>query len=122
MEQSYLTIFKEIANATSRIAEQGMDYNKQKDDLKGYAAGKTMRDDFAALSKNLENKDYTLNKQDCAKLLVGALLITNNIEKRIEEKKKSLTYYRTDIIPKLDRIISTNDEEATSLIIEIFNN
>lgn len=123
MEQSYLTIFKELAAATSRIAEQGMDYNKQNNDLKGYSAGKTMRDDFNTLSENLKNAEYTLTKQDCAKLLVGALLITNNIEKRIENEQKSLTYYKTDIVPKLDRIINAkDDEEANSLIFEIFNN
>ena len=80
-----------------------------------------MRNDFAALHDKL-GTDEPITKADYAKLLVAAMIITNNIEDRIKSERKAIEGYKIDIIPKLSRVNdeTTNDEEAQKLADEIF--
>jgi len=80
-----------------------------------------MRNDFAALHDKL-GTDEPITRADYAKLLVAAMIITNNIEDRIKSERKAIEGYKIDIIPKLSRINdeTTNDEEAQKLANEIF--
>jgi hypothetical protein len=80
-----------------------------------------MRDDFAALHDKL-GTNAPITKADYAKLLVAAMIVTNNIEDRIKNERKAVEGYKIDVIPKLSRINdeTTNDEEAQKLAEEIF--
>ena len=124
MHNKYIQLFKELAKATAVSAEQVMDYDKQKNDEKGLAAAETLRNDFNALYDKIAAKDFngTLEKADFARLLVGTLIIANQLNDRIAALKKALSGYQTDIIPKLQEIVDNakDDEEAMKIAEEKF--
>ena len=124
MHNKYIQLFKELAKATAVSAEQVMDYDKQKNDEKGLAAAETLRDDFNALYDKIAAKDFDgiLEKADFARLLVGTLIIVNQLNDRITALKKALSGYQTDIIPKLQEIVDNakDDEEAMKIAEEKF--
>lgn len=118
MHKKYLELFKELTRATAVAAEQVMDYDKEKNDDKGFDTAKTMRDDFEALHEKLtaESFDGNLTKAEYAKLLVGCYVIVGNLQDRIEALKKAITGYQSDLVPKLSKIIEAADDvEAQKL-------
>lgn len=125
MNDTYKTLFKEIAHAVELTAEQALEYEKKNNDERGtYAAG-VMRADYSKLYDKMRASDFdfsTLTKKDFAKILVGAIIVAQNLEQRIKNEKVALQGYKIDTIPKLDRIVNeTNtDEEAIKLANEIF--
>jgi hypothetical protein len=121
MDKKYITLFKELAQATAASAETVMDYDRDKGDQKGLNTATIMRDDYQALAENLA-EEYQINKADAAKLLVGAMIMTNQLQDRINNLKKAVTGYQTDVIPKLQKIIdeAKNDEEVTKMANELF--
>jgi hypothetical protein len=124
MDKKYITLFKELAQATAASAETVMDYDRDKGDQKGLDTATIMRDDYQALAESLSNLDeeYQINKADAAKLLVGAMIMTNQLQDRINNLKKAITGYQTDVIPKLQKIVdeAKNDEEVTKMANELF--
>ena len=124
MDKKYITLFKELAQATAASAETVMDYDRDKGDQKGLDTATIMRDDYQALAESLSNLDeeYQINKADVAKLLVGAMIMTNQLQDRINNLKKAVTGYQTDVIPKLQKIVdeAKNDEEVTKMANELF--
>lgn len=125
MHSKYIQLFKEIAKATSVSAEQVMDYDKQKDDTKGYEAADTLRQDFNALFDKIGSKDFDgqLTRADFARLLVGVLIIMNQLNDRITALKKAMAGYQTDVMPKLQNIVDNTktDEEAMAMAEEKFS-
>ena len=121
MDKHYIDLFKELARATAVAAEQVMDYDHEKEDEKGFETAKTMRDDYEALYDRL-NDEYSLTKNDAAKLLVGIMIQLNNIQDRIAALRKAVTGYQTDVIPKLQDIVDNakSDEDATKIANEKF--
>ena len=118
MHKKYLELFKELTRATAVAAEQVMDYDKEKNDDKGFETAKTMRDDFETLHEKLaaESFDGNLTKAEYAKLLVGCYVIVGNLQDRIEALKKAIAGYQSDLVPKLSKIIEAeNDAEAQKL-------
>ena len=124
MDKKYITLFKELAQATAASAETVMDYDRDKGDQKGLDTATIMRDDYQALAESLSNvgEEYQINKADAAKLLVGAMIMTNQLQDRINNLKKAITGYQTDVIPKLQKIVdeAKNDEEVTKMANELF--
>ena len=124
MDKKYITLFKELAQATAASAETVMDYDRDKGDQKGLDTATIMRDDYQALADSLSNLDeeYQINKADAAKLLVGAMIMTNQLQDRMNNLKKAITGYQTDVIPKLQKIVdeANNDEEVTKMANELF--
>ena len=121
MDKKYITLFKELAQATAASAETVMDYDREKGDQKGLDTATIMRDDYQALADSLD-EEYQINKADTAKLLVGAMIMTNQLQDRINALKKAITGYQTDVIPKLQKIVdeAKNDEEAMKMVNELF--
>lgn len=118
MHKKYLELFRELTRATAVAAEQVMDYDKEKNDDKGFETAKTMRDDFEALNEKLTDEafDGILTKAEYAKLLVGCYVIVGNLQDRIEALKKAIAGYQSDLVPKLSKIIEAeNDAEAQKL-------
>lgn len=124
MDKKYIELFKELAHATEISAEQVYDYDKQKNDEKGAETAELLRNDFQKLYDKIrdESFDGKLERAEYAKLMVGTLIITNQLQERINNLKKALTGYQTDIIPKLQEIVekSSSDEEAQKIAEEKF--
>ena len=125
MDNKYLILFREIARTTEVLAERVMAYDKEKKDEKGEQTAQTMRDDYAKLHDKLSASNLDTNsisRMEWAKILVGAMVISNNLSEEIEQRKKALSGYKIDLIPKLNRIINETktDEEAVALANELF--
>ena len=121
MDKKYIDLFKELARATAISAEQVMDYDKAQKDEKGFETAKVMRDDFEALYDRLTD-DYSMNRADAAKFLVGTMIQLNHIQDKIQALRKAATGYQTDIIPKLQEIVDSdgNDEAIAKMANEKF--
>jgi len=112
MEAKYVELFKELTRATAVAAEQVMEYDNQQNDKDGFEKARMMRDDFENLhSKLSDNFDGTLTKAEYAKLLVGAYVITNNLKDKITVLKRSIKAYEEELIPRLNEIVDTENEE-----------
>ena len=55
--------------------------------------------------------------------MVGAIIVAQQIEHRLEQEKTALQAYKIDIIPKLERVIdeTKDDNEAQTLASDLFN-
>ena len=124
MDKKYIELFKSLAQATAVTAEQVMDYDHSKNDEKGYDTAKIMRDDYQALADSIDSlgEKYQTNKADIAKLLVAAMVQTNQLQNRIDALKKAMAGYQTDVIPKLQEVLdrAENDDDAIRLANEKF--
>lgn len=125
MDKTYLTLFTELAHASEVIAEQVMELNKSHQDDKGIETAQIMRDDFAQLYDMMRKEDFnpnTLEKREYAKLLVGAIIVANQLDNKIKAEQKALDGYKIDTIPKLERIVNetNSQEEIQALSNELF--
>ena len=124
MDKKYITLFQELAQAMAADAETVMDYNHQQNDDKGAETATIMRNDYQNLTDIIKNAgdDYAPNKSEVAKLLVGAMVKVNQIQDRINNYKKAIAGYQTDVIPKLQSILDNaqNDDEAKQMANEKF--
>lgn len=120
MHKKYIELFKELAHATEIAAEQVMEYDKSKNDDKGYETAKTMRDDYAALYDKIKNEtfDGILTKAEYAKILVGCYVTVGNLQDRIQALQKAIAGYQTDLVPKLDAVIAAESDEQSQAIAE----
>ena len=126
MHPKYVELFKEIAHTTEVLAEQVMEYDRTKKDESGEKTAQTMRDDFCAIYDTMRAEDFSpnsLTKSEFIKLMVGTLIVINNIESRITNEKKAIENYKTEVLPKLERIIneSETDEAAVTLANDLFS-
>ena len=98
-----------------------MEYDKSKDDTKGLEAATTMRDNYQELVGHFTD-EYQMTRSDAIQLLVGALVQVNQLNDRINNLKKALTGYQSDVVPKLQEIVdkTSNDEEAAKIANEKF--
>ena len=120
MNKKYVELFSLIAQSTANLAEQVMNIHTDDEEAKERKTAQIMRDDFQALHNKLEAAE-DLTKVDFARLLVGAIIIVNQLEKKIQSEEKALQSYRIDIIPKLYQINNAeSEEEALKLAAEIF--
>ena len=115
MDNKYITLFKDLAQATASTAETVMEYDRQKNDEKGLETATIMRDDYQNLADKIATtEDYVLDKADAAKMLVAAMIQVNQVQDRINNLKKAMTGYQTDVIPKLQEVVDAEDDEAAS--------
>lgn len=120
MDKRYIELFTLISQSIANLAEQVMNDHQDKGEAKEQETAQIMRDDYMNLhDKLVANEDLT--KADFAKLLVGAIIITNQLDTRIKNEQKALDGYKIDVIPKLDRINNTEVDEVPSLANELFN-
>ena len=120
MNAKYRELFTLIARTTSNLAEEVMNLHKQNEEEKEFKTAQVMRDDYLNLHDKLTSEE-ALTKADFARILVGAIIVANQLETRIKNDQKALQGYTVDIIPKLDQINNEPDEEkALKLASEIF--
>ena len=120
MDKQYLELFTLIAQSTANLAERVMEDHKENQEEKEYTTATTMRDDYLTLVEKLSNNTDDLNKADYARLLVGAIIVTQQIEAKIKNEEKALQGYKIDVIPKLDQINNATPEETHELAIKLF--
>jgi len=119
MDKRYKELFTLISQSVSNLAEQVMNDHQDKGEDKQQETAQIMRDDYLNLHDKLVNEEE-LNKADFARLLVGAIIVTNQLDARIKNEQKALDGYKVDVIPKLDRINNTEEEKVASLAEELF--
>lgn len=119
MDKRYVELFTLIAQTTANLAEQVMEEHKKNNEEKGYQTAETMRNDFLNLHDKL-GTDEVLDKADYARLLVGAIIVTNQLDARIKSEQKALQGYKIDIIPKLDQINNADASKTTELAESLF--
>lgn len=120
MDKKYIELFTLISQSVANLAEQVMNNHQDNGEIKEQETAKMMRDDYMKLHDKLAvNEDLT--KADYARLLVGAIIVTNQLDVRIKNEQKALDGYKIDIIPKLDRINNAKEDEISSLVIELFS-
>lgn len=119
MDKRYTELFALIAQTTANLAERVMEEHKKNGEDKGYQTAETMRNDYLNLHNKLDS-DEVLNKADYARLLVGAIIVTNQLEARIKNEQKALQGYKIDIIPKLDQINNAEATETAELAEKLF--
>ena len=117
MDKKYINLFKTLAQATAATAEQVMDYDRSKDDQKGLETSTIMRNDYQDLADRVDVEGYVPTKNDIAKFWVAATIQTQQLQDRIDNLKKAMVAYQTDLLPKLNEIIeqAKDDEDAANL-------
>ena len=119
MDKKYVTLFKDLAQATAASAESVMDYDRSQNDEKGLKTATIMRDDYQKITdKIIDAGDaYVPNKDEVAKLLVGAMIQVNQIQDKINNLKKAMVGFQTNTIPKLQKILdeAKDDEDARNM-------
>jgi len=119
MDKRYVELFTLISQSVSNLAEQVMNDHQDKGEEKQQETAQIMRDDYLNLHDKLIN-EKELDKADFARLLVGAIIVTNQLDARIKNEQKALDGYKIDIIPKLERINNTEANQVASLAEELF--
>ena len=113
MDKKYITLFKDLAQATAVSAEAVMDYDREKGDEKGLETATTMRDDFQELASRITD-NYEMTQPDAARLLVAAMIQLNQIQDRINNLKNAMAGYQSDVVPKLQDIVDNAKEEGAA--------
>ena len=119
MNSKYLELFTLIAQQIANLAEQVMNDYQDKGETKEQETAQTMRDDYLNLHDKLTS-NQELNKADYARILVGAIIITNQLTARIQNEQKALDGYKLDIIPKLDQINNAEYDDVPALAAKLF--
>ena len=118
MDKRYMDLLQSLAQSTAVSAETVMEYDREHKDEQGLATATLMRDDYQELAIRLSDENYELNKQDAAKLLVGAMIIVNQLQDKISALKKAMTGYQTDLIPKLQAVVDAESDDAAKIIVK----
>ena len=119
MDKKYIELFTLISQSIANLAERVMNDHQDKGETKEQEIAQTMRDDYMALHDKITAGE-DLVKADFARLLVGAIIVNNQLDARIKNEQKALDGYKLDIIPKLDRINNTEADQVASLAEELF--
>ena len=120
MDKRYVELFTLISQSVANLAEQVMNDHQNKGETKEQETAQIMRDDYMNLHDKLTAGE-DLVKAAFARLLVGAIIVANQLDARIKNEQKALDSYKIDIIPKLDRINNVEADEVPSLAAELFN-
>lgn len=125
MDKKYITLFKDLAQATAASAESVMDYNRSQNDERGLSTATIMRDDFQTLADAIKEAgdDYAPTQPEAARLLVGAMVMVNQLQDKVNALRKAITGYQTDVIPKLQEIVNnagSDDDLARKMANEKF--
>ena len=123
MDKKFIALFQTIMESSAALAEQVIEYDMSKGDTDAAKVATTMRDDYTTLYEKIKdpNFDGTLSKAEFAKILVGTLIIANNLRDKINALIKVAMGYEKDIIPKLQAVIDeADDKKALDKANELF--
>ena len=124
MAKRYITLFKDLARTSATSAEIVMDYYIKEKGGEGVETATIMRNNFQTLYNKIDTAkdDYNMTKSDAAQLAIGAIIMIGQLQGQIEQLKKALAGYQTDVMPKLQAIVdeALDDEAASKLAEEKF--
>ena len=112
MDKRYVDLFKEIARATEVLAERVKDADMAPDATE---AADTLHTDFGALYDKLRAPDFddtTITRAEFARLLVGATIVTGNLETQIKSLQTAVDGYKNTIAPMLQRVFNESEDDA----------
>ena len=112
MDKKYITLFKDLAQATAVLAEQVMEYDRGKGEEDALKTATIMRDDYQDLADKIKADEYNMTKSDAAKFLVAAMIQANQLQDKMNNLKKAMAGYQTDLIPKLQELVDAEDDET----------
>ena len=112
MDKKYITLFKDLAQATAVLAEQVMEYDRGKGEEEALKTATIMRNDYQDLADKIKADEYNMTKSDAAKFLVAAMIQANQLQDKMNNLKKAMTGYQTDLIPKLQELVDAENDEA----------
>ena len=112
MDKKYITLFKDLAQATAVLAEQVMEYDRGKGEEDALKTATIMRDDYQDLADKINADEYNMTKSDAAKFLVAAMIQANQLQDKMNNLKKAMAGYQTDLIPKLQELVDAEDDET----------
>lgn len=112
MDKKYITLFKDLAQATAVLAEQVMEYDRGKGEEEALKTATIMRNDYQDLADKIKADEYNMTKSDAAKFLVAAMIQANQLQDKINNLKKAMVGYQTDLIPKLQELVDAENDEA----------
>lgn len=121
MDNKYIELFGLVARTVSNLAEQVMEEHHKNNDEAEEKNAETMRNDFLNLYYKLNDPNAVLDKPDYARLLIGTIIVTNQLDARIKREEDALRGYKVDIIPKLDRINNAESDSVAELAEELFS-
>lgn len=125
MDKKYVELFTQIAKTTSILSNQVAEYDHKNNNEKGAQDAISMKNDFQALADKLSADDFDTNSltlSDFRKILVGGLIVSNNISTRMAVMKKIMTEY-SNVISKMQRIVDEchTQEDIIKLSNELFS-
>ena len=122
MDESYKSLFIELARSAQILAERVMNYDKKNNDKEGYKTAEMMRNDYIRM-EDLIKENKVLEYNDYMKLLAATYMVVNNLQDQINSYQKAINGYKTTVIPKLSRIMEEakdNPEKLNELVENLF--
>ena len=125
MDKKYIELFTQIAKTTAILSNQVAEYDHKNNNEKGAQDAISMKNDFQTLADKLSADDFDTNSltlSDFRKILVGGLIVSNNISTRMAIMKKIMTEY-SNVISKMQRIVDEchTQEDIIKLSNELFS-
>lgn len=124
MHKKYQEVFQALADAATSSAEIALKYEKTKENKQRIDTADEMREKYLALSNKIQaaGKEYIPTKDDITLLLIASIIVSKQLESQMENIKKAIAGYQTDIIPKLQQILNEceNDFEVASKLEQMF--
>lgn len=118
---NYIDLFIAILTAVEATAEKAMEYDKKENNLQAYKTAKQMREEYSTLKDNLHDRreNYVFTTKDCATIFTGAFIVSEQLQKKINQEQAVLEGYKTDIMPKLQQAVKAG-EKVNEKMIELF--
>lgn len=120
MDSKYFQLLMEALQSASVLAEQVMDYTKEKGELTGYKTSLQMRDDYNALYDKMRTEGFktqNLTKVDFAKLFLACYVVMENLKTKVQMFQTVIEGYES-ILPKLEQITKQDSNEAAHQMAE----
>ena len=124
MNKKYQEVFQALSDSAMSSAEIAVKYEQKNGTKQRVDTADEMREKYLALSNKIQASDgaYVPTKNDIVLLLIASVIVSKQLEDRIDSMKKALAGYQTDIIPKLQQVLNEgkDDSEVAKLVEQIF--
>ena len=124
MHKKYQEVFQALADAAIFSAEIALKHEKTKENKQRIDTANEMHEKYLALNNKIQaaGEEYIPTKDDIALLLIASIIVSKQLENQVENTRKAIAGYQTDIIPKLQQILNEceNDSEVASKSEQMF--
>lgn len=119
MDKKYIELFKNLARSSATTTELVIDYYNKEKGGEGVEGASTMHEAFQSLYNNINSDEanYHMTKADAAQLAICSIITLGQLQNQLDQIKKAITGYQTDIMPKLQEIVekAKDDIEAAEM-------